>query len=359
MKFTDANGSTKDIQAVWIEQEHLPNVYFIDQRFIPFKVAILTSKSVRIATLKGMVIRGAPSIGAAAAYGMLQSYIQHNNSGTQIENMQQIEADAKLLLSARPTAVDLQNSVSEMLKIIREKNTFKDVLNKAKTITADIISECLAIAAVGGNLIKNGSSILHHCHTGALATVDIGTALGILIQAYKSGKQIHVYVDETRPRLQGGRITAWELNQEQVPHTIISDSVAASLMRQGKIDLIMVGADRVASNGDIANKIGTYSLAVLAYHHQIPFYCAIPWSTFDRSIASGDEIIIEQRDESEVRRALTSGLRTEQIINESPVYNPAFDVTPNNLITGIITPKTIIQPPYKENIAKVLDHDKT
>ena len=228
MKFTNKNGSIRDIQAVWIERESLPEVYFIDQRFIPFNVEILTSKSVQDTAkfIQDMVIRGAPSIGAAAAYGMVQSFIQHEKT----DNIQKIMKDAKILLNARPTAVDLQNSISRMLQTIKEKNTLESVITGAETIVNEIISECQAIAKIGTKLLNNGISVLHHCHTGALATVDIGTALGVLIQAHKSGKRIHVYVDETRPRLQGGRITDCELSQERVPHTEICDSADAFLL---------------------------------------------------------------------------------------------------------------------------------
>lgn len=350
MKYTDVDGNSKEIRAVWIEND-LPNVYFIDQRFIPFKVEILVSKSVETTAkfISDMVIRGAPSIGAAGAYGILQSVYINNGDIEKINN------DALVLKKSRPTAIDLNNVISILLDIIiKSKANFENIFIAVNQIINDIISECSQLAEIGQTLLKDGYNILHHCHTGALATVDIGTALGVIIQSYKNGIDLHVYVDETRPRLQGGRITAWELMQENVPHTLISDSVAGSLMKDGKIDIILVGADRVAMNGDFANKIGTYSLAVLAKYHNIPFFSVIPWSTFDQTMSSGMEIPIEERSSEEVVKALTNDLIKKEITNKSPVYNPAFDITPNSLVTGFITPTKIIYPPFKLNITREL-----
>lgn len=355
MRLKDESGTIKIVQAVWIEND-LPNVYFIDQRFIPFKVDILTSRTPKITSefISDMVIRGAPSIGAAAAYGVLQSVFL-NNDLPKTQKLKNLQLDINILRQSRPTAIDLNNTLNRLSNVIKATNAeFTSVKNEVTMIVNEIITECKSIANHGKSILEDGFNVLHHCHTGALATVDVGTALGVIIQSFKDGVNLHVYVNETRPRLQGGRITAWELAQEEVPHTLISDSVSASLMKAGKIDVVIVGSDRITMNGDFANKIGTYAMAVLAKYHHIPFYIAAPFSTFDRSLESADDIPIETRDSKELTHALNEDLERKQITHSSNVLNPAFDITPNTLLSGIITPKGIIRPPFKENITKIL-----
>jgi methylthioribose-1-phosphate isomerase len=346
-----SDGSKKEIQALWFEADKLPEVFFVDQRKIPFKFEIISSKTPKQTAdfIKNMVIRGAPSIGAAGAYGILQSAIIKRS-------LDKIEKDAQILLQARPTAVDLKNCINYMLKRARETNVdIPKLITSATSIVKDIIDECKKLAQTGFNLIKKYDTIriLTHCHTGSLATVDVGTALSIPIFAHQQGLDLEVFVAETRPRLQGGRLTAWELTQLGIKHRLIADSVSASLMEKG-MDIVLVGADRIALNGDFANKIGTYSLAILANFHQIPFYSVAPWSTFDKNIQTGKEIPIEERSPDEVHKAWSEGLQYHQITNESPVYNPAFDITPNSLLTGIIAPGVVLKQPLKESIRKYL-----
>ena len=353
-------------RAIWLDQQNLSKVHFVDQRYIPFKVDILTSLDpLTTATfIKDMVIRGAPSIGGAAAYGMLQSAVIHNTITDTALKKAKIQEDAQMLVKSRPTAVDLKNVIALMTVYIEsiiemtKEQFIEKVRQKAEEIVSNIIAECQLLADTGYSLLKDNMNIVHHCNTGPLATVDIGSALGVIIQAHKKGKKIHVFVDETRPRLQGGRLTTWELEKENVPHTLIVDTVSASLMKQGKIDIILVGADRIAKNGDFANKIGTYNLAILAKYHNVPMFTVAPWSTFDLSIKSGEEIIVEQRASKEVTHAFTEDLKLKQISNESKVFNPAFDVTPNELLTGIIAPGIIIKPPFEKNIQEALEHVK-
>jgi methylthioribose-1-phosphate isomerase len=226
---------------------------------------------------------------------------------------------------------------------------YKALLAEANTIEKEDLETNKAIARHGNEIVPENATILTHCNTGALATVGYGTALGVIREAYYSGKNIRVFVDETRPRLQGAKLTAWELVQEGIPATLIPDSVAPVLIRDGKIDLIIVGADRVASNGDTANKIGTYMLSQIAKDFNVPFYIAAPISTIDFEIASGEEIVIEERDSMEITHINGVRIAPEGI----EVYNPAFDVTPNSNITGIITEKGIIRQPYSLNLAKL------
>lgn len=353
-------------RAVWLNQQDYTKVHFVDQRYIPFKVDILTSESSATTAqfITDMVIRGAPSIGGAAAYGMLQSAVAHSTESAPVIRKSSIEADAQVLLQSRPTAVDLKNVIQEMLAYLetvldQPKEEFIDLIRKkAEAIVTGIIAECQLVADTGYQLLQDGMNIVHHCNTGPLATIDVGTALGVIIQGHAKGKKIHVYVDETRPRLQGGRLTTWELEQAGVPHTLIADTVSATLMKQKKVDLILVGADRIAKNGDFANKIGTYNLAVLANHHNVPMYTVAPWSTFDLTIERGEDIIIEERSAKEVTHAFTEELVYSRISAKSKVFNPAFDVTPNELITGIIAPGKIIQPPFEKTIPEALNHVK-
>ncbi|MFW9930576.1 MAG: S-methyl-5-thioribose-1-phosphate isomerase [Candidatus Thorarchaeota archaeon] len=367
MRVSFPNGEKKDLKAVWIDQKSL-HVYFVDQRILPSEIKILESNSVQKTAkfIQTMVIRGAPSIGIAGAYGIVQSakeaYEKHLDTNI-IKFHDQLAKDAKLLLETRPTAIDLQNNIEKMLDLLkniqgRQIPSIKKYLDLALSLNSKLLEECNNIAINGLTLIKDGYNILTHCHTGAFATVDIGTALAPLKLAYQKKIRIHVYVDETRPRLQGGKLTTWELDEEGVPYTLITDSTAASLMAKGKISMVITGADRITMNGDVANKIGTYNLAVLCKWHNIPFYIAAPWGTFHRSLITGDQIPIEERDKREITHIKINQDHYEPIMFPTKkVYNPAFDITPNNLITGIITPKEIIYPPYSSNIKKILPKD--
>lgn len=363
MKIKITAGTTLETNSVWLDEEDNTKIHFIDQRYIPFKVEILTSTSPTMTAdfIRKMVVRGAPAIGGTAAYGLVQSVAMHKKDQ---DKKSKILKDAQLLLESRPTAVDLKNSIDYMLSVIetsiqKDKDTLlMKVKQAAEKIVDSIIQECQQLAETGSQLIHNDMNIVHHCNTGPLATLDIGSALGIIIGAHSKGKKIHVYVDETRPRLQGGRLTTWELAQAGVPHTLIVDTVSATLMKQGKIDLILVGADRIAMNGDFANKIGTYNLAILANYHKVPMYTVAPWTTFDQTKKTGEDIVIEERASQEVTHAFSDDLTMKQISMQSKVYNPAFDVTPNELLTGIVAPGVLIKPPFTENIKQALQNVK-
>ena len=332
-------------------------VKLIDQRQLPHRLVIeeCTDHYQIARAIKEMHIRGAPAIGVAAAFG-LALVAFHSKASSPPELLKELEEAALVLRNTRPTAVNLFWALDRVLAKARSNESDLPSLKEA------IIAEALLIAeedvetnkkmgAFGATLIKDGYNILTHCNTGALATVDYGTALGVIRTAWEQGKRIHVWVDETRPRLQGARLTAWELKQLGIPATLIADNVAGLLMRQGKVDIVLVGADRIAANGDVANKIGTYNLAVLAHHHDIPFYSVAPTSTIDLSIPSGEHIPIEERDATEVTHIEGIPIAPESF----PVYNPAFDVTPHRLITGIITEKGIIYPPFDLNLRRIVE----
>jgi len=305
----------KDKKALWFEKNIL---YMYDQRKLPNTLEVFTAKNVDDVdyTIKTMVIRGAPAIGAAAVYGM-------------VLGQNDIEKTAEQLRKTRPTAYDLFYAIDYMLKASK---IGKDLVDAADNYVEDIIDRCRRIGEHGNTIIKDGMRILTHCNAGALATVDYGTALAPFRIAKKSGKNIFIYADETRPRLQG-LLTSWELSQEEIPHAVIADNAAGYYMKNGDIDMVITGADRIAKNGDFANKIGTYEKAVLAKENNIPFYVAAPVSTFDNSIETGEEIIIEQRSGSELKTYNNCTFMEEQV----PVKNPAFDVTPKNYVKGYIT----------------------
>ncbi len=306
----------EEITAVWYEK---PIIKMIDQRILPkeFKVIDIHNPEELHSAIKTMVVRGAPSIGAAAALGIAQA----SDIGYDMEKA------ATLIKSARPTAYDLFYAVDYVMKHREE------AVDYAQRYVKSIIEKSRMIGVNGSKLIKENSKILTHCNAGALASVDYGTALAPLRIAKKEGKNFFVWVDETRPRLQGARLTAWELLQEDISHRVIADNAAGYLMKKGEIDMVIVGADRIASNGDFANKIGTYEKAVLAKENGVKFYVAAPISTFDFTIENGDQIPIELRDEEEVKKI------DDHFISpaESPAYNPAFDVTPHSYVTGYIT----------------------
>jgi len=316
----------KHIKSVWFEEGR---VKMIDQRKIPEKLEIFEAKNYKEVafSIKEMVVRGAPAIGAVAAYGMAQAKIQNED----------IDVVSRTLKSTRPTAHDLFFAVNYMVDKIKSN---VEPVKAAEDYVSMIVNQCKQIGINGEKLIKDGYRILTHCNAGALATVDYGTALAPIRIAHENGKRIFVFVDETRPRLQGSRLTSWELLNEGIEHAIISDNAAGYFMKKGEVDLAIVGADRIASNGDVANKIGTYEKAVLARENGIPFYVAAPISTLDMTIKSGDDIVIEERTEDEVLYLGNFRLGPKGV----HARNPAFDVTPARYITGIITDKGIFKP---------------
>jgi len=313
----------KEGRALWFEKG---KIIFIDQRKLPYTIEYYTAKNVDECcfAIKDMVVRGAPAIGAAAVYGMVLG----TNS---------LEKTAEKLRKTRPTAYDLFYAIDYMSKKIKE---CQDPLEAANEYVEDIVNRCKRIGENGEPLIKNGMKILTHCNAGALATVDWGTALAPFYVAHRKGKKFFVYADETRPRCQG-LLTDWELEQEGIEHAVIADNASGYFMKKGDIDMVITGADRIAKNGDFANKIGTYEKAVLAKENNIPFYVAAPVSTFDKNIKSGDEIVIEERGREELA-----------VVNDctimpswTKVCNPAFDVTPYKYVTGYITEEGIIKKP--------------
>lgn len=328
----------------------------LDQRKLPKLFSIFECQNYRDVefAIKDMVVRGAPAIGVAGAYGLVLAASEFIELPKE-EFLEQMKESVNVIGNSRPTAVNLMWAVKRMEAIIEENkeksnvDIYKALLAEANTIEKEDLETNKAIARHGNEIVPENATILTHCNTGALATVGYGTALGVIREAYYSGKNIRVFVDETRPRLQGAKLTAWELVQEGIPATLIPDSVAPVLIRDGKIDLIIVGADRVASNGDTANKIGTYMLSQIAKDFNVPFYIAAPISTIDFEIASREEIVIEERDSMEITHINGVRIAPEGI----EVYNPAFDVTPNSNITGIITEKGIIRQPYSLNLAKL------
>jgi len=332
-------------------------VFLIDQRKLPLKYEIINCSTYQevAEAIKKMKIRGAPAIGVAAAFGIaLAAYSSKAN--TYKEFSLDIEKAKNCIALTRPTAVNLFWALERMMNLINKKKdvdlfTLKDIiLQEAKNIAQEDIEVNKAMGKHGSLLIKDGDSILTHCNAGALATVDHGTALGVIRTAFQEGKNIHVYVDETRPVLQGARLTTWELTQGKIPFTLITDNMAGFLMSKKKIDLIIVGADRIARNGDVVNKIGTYSLSVLARENKVPFYVAAPISTIDLSLKSGEGIPIEERDPKEVTHILGKQITPAGV----KVFNPAFDLTPNRYIEAIITEKGIIRKPFIKNIKLVV-----
>ncbi len=318
----------------------------IDQIALPESEIWIELKTVEDVAnaITDMLVRGAPAIGITAAFGISYSARDHWNAP---ERLACIEADKKLLAATRPTAVNLFWALERMMKIVIEHiddETPQAIHEEAHAIWREDIEMNLAMAEHGADEIGPVANILTHCNAGALATSKLGTALGVIraidARQRKAGKRLHVWVDETRPYLQGARLTSWELMQDDIDCTLITDNMSAHLMKQGLIDAIIVGADRITANYDVANKIGTYALAVLAKHHHIPFYVAAPDSTFDPKLATGDDIVIEERSAQEVTMVKGQRIAPEHV----KVRHPAFDVTPHELITGIITPSGVIKP---------------
>jgi translation initiation factor eIF-2B subunit alpha/methylthioribose-1-phosphate isomerase len=330
--------NNKPYRTVWMENGIIKT---INQLKLPEKFELVSLHNLEevAGSINTMVIRGAPAIGGMCAYGLTQAILQ----------LTEVDFDAilrakSILQKTRPTAYDATHALDFVFRHVQGINdllTLKKVALEAAEDYANLsVSACRKIGEYGERLIKDGHRILTHCNAGALATIDYGTALAPMRMAHYRGKHIHIYVDETRPRLQGAKLTAWELAQEGIPHSVIVDNAAGFYMQQGKINLVITGADRIAANGDAANKIGTYEKAVVAKENKIPFYIAAPFSTIDFNCETGDHIPIEERDGKEVQEI--AGIRI--VGKQSQVKNPAFDVTPARYISGIITEKGIFNP---------------
>jgi methylthioribose-1-phosphate isomerase len=337
---------------------HAGVVRMIDQRKLPHEYVEVEFTDYRdVATaIKEMYVRGAPAIGAAAAYGLALAAVHspaHNGS----ELTSEVRQAADVLRATRPTASNLFWALERMLARL-ERESAEDISAMQQALVAE--AEALADEDVqankrmgdyGAELIEDGYNILTHCNAGALATVDYGTALAPVRTAWRQGKQVHVYVDETRPRLQGARLTSWELMRDGIPMTLIADNAAGYFIQNGKVDIIFVGADRVVANGDVVNKIGTYKVAVVARENGVPFYAVVPTSTVDLSLASGDEVPIEERAAEEVTHVRGQPIGPEGV----NVANPAFDVTPHRYVTGIITERGIVYPPFGKGLRKACE----
>jgi len=333
----------------------------IDQTLLPMQLKVLSIFTIAEAfeAIIMLRVRGAPAIGIAAAYGVVLGLQQSLDGVRSVSESREAALQAcEYLATSRPTAVNLFWALDRMRGIVnRNPNVASPVdlaqalLREARLIHDEDRQVCHAIGEYGAQLLDDNSGVLTHCNTGGLATSEYGTALAAIFTAQDQGKKIHVFADETRPLLQGSRLTAWELQQRQIPCTVICDSMAAQVMREGRVQAVIVGADRITARGDTANKIGTYGVAVLAKYHNIPFYVAAPRSTFDLSIVSGEAIPIEQRKPEEI----TNGLGRQTAPTGIDVYNPAFDVTPAELITAIVTERGIIAPVCEENVRSCVE----
>jgi len=340
-----------------IEWDAKGSVKMIDQRKLPVEFVVVEFDDYRdvARAIKEMYIRGAPAIGAAAAFGMALA-AQQSTAKTRDELLADLERAAEVLDATRPTAINLFWATRRMLSAARTSELSGvaaiagHLLVEAQRIADEDVEINRRMGAHGAALVEDGFNILTHCNAGALATVDYGTALAVVRAAHEQGKRIHVWVDETRPRLQGARLTAWELTNEGIPMTLIADNVAGHLMRTGRVDLILVGSDRTVANGDVANKIGTYKLAVLAKENGVPFYAVVPTSTIDLAIEKGDDIPIEERDSREVTHVGDCQVAPDGV----RVLNLAFDVTPHRYVTGIITENGIAYPPYRSSLPRMV-----
>ncbi len=341
----------------WVDDGNV--VRMIDQRVLPHEERWLEFDDYRevAEAITSMVIRGAPAIGAAAAFGMALAARQ--SQAESVEGLlRDLEAAHDLLLEARPTAVNLRWGLERMLRHAHgvasdDLDTIREaLLAEAKQLADEDVRINQTMGAHGAKLLPQNARVLHHCNTGGLATVDWGTALGVIRSAHEQGKNIHVWVDETRPRLQGARLTAWELMQWGVPMTLIADNAAGYYMLTGQVDAVLVGADRIAANGDTVNKIGTYKLAAVAKDNDVPFYVVAPTSTVDLRTPTGRDIPIEERDPREVTHPDNDPLGIAPV--GVVVGNPAFDITPHRLITAIITEHGPVYPPFEENLKKVV-----
>jgi methylthioribose-1-phosphate isomerase len=333
-------------------------VKFIDQTKLPLEESyVLATDYEQVAdVIVTMVVRGAPAIGVSAAYGVALGALR-SNVGTAREFAPQFEKACERLAGTRPTAVNLFWAIDRMKRLFEDllaanatmSQVQEKILAEAHRMHDEDIAACKAMGAFGGALLPREGGVLTHCNAGALATCGYGTALGVIRSAVEQGKNIHVFADETRPFLQGARLTAWELMADNIPTTVICDNMAASLMRAGRIQAVVVGADRIAANGDFANKIGTYNVAILAKEHGIPFYVAAPWSTIDTATLNGDAIPIEERSATEVTHHGGKQLTPHGV----GICNPAFDVTPAKYVTAIITERGVLRAPYTESLKEM------
>jgi methylthioribose-1-phosphate isomerase len=345
---------SENIETLRWNEDHFE---MIDQRILPaeFEYVSYTTANQVADGIRDMVVRGAPAIGCAAAYGVALAALNLKDTSRD-EFAKGMEEAFEVLVQSRPTAINLFWAIDRMRNKMNESQGSSTeianiLLDEAHEIKREDIEINRTMGKNGAELLNDGARVLTHCNAGALATAGHGTALGVFRSAVEAGKKISVIADETRPFLQGARLTAWEMVQENIPITLISDNMSGHLMSHGEIDAIVVGTDRVAGNGDVANKIGTYMVAVLAQRHNIPFYVACPLSTIDRSISSGKDIPIEERPEDEV-----TGYRDCQWAAKGvKVRNPAFDVTPAELVTGLITEKGIVLSPTTEKINKLFE----
>jgi methylthioribose-1-phosphate isomerase len=330
-------------------------VKMIDQRVLPAETVIVEFDTVEgvAFSIADMAVRGAPAIGATGAYGMaLAGFLSPATDRDGLLN--DLRRAKKTLDGSRPTAVNLSWATKRLLDLAEATalhhvdDIRSALLAEAEVLADEDVEINRRMGFFGAEVVPDRANILHHCNTGALATVDFGTALGVIFAAQEQGKAIHVWVDETRPRLQGARLTAWELMHAEIPMHLIADNAAGHLMRTGQVDVVLYGADRVAANGDVANKVGSYKLAVVARENGIPVYSVVPTSTIDLNLASGDEIPIEERSADEVTHINGVNIAPEGV----HVYNPAFDVTPHRYLTGIITEEGVCYPPFTVSLRK-------
>jgi methylthioribose-1-phosphate isomerase len=333
-------------------------VEMIDQRRLPELLEVVSYHShVQVANaIRDMVVRGAPAIGVSAAFGLALAAFESKERFTR-NLLADLETASAILAGSRPTAVNLAWAINRIMAKALSFNGTADelrqlVLDEAQCLADEDVETNRRMAVIGATLIDDGDTIVHHCNTGSLATVDWGTALGVIRMAWEQGKRVHVLVDETRPRLQGSRLTAWELGQYGIPYEIISDNMSGYFMRSGQVQKVFFGGDRVTANGDVANKIGTYMLALAADDNGVPAYSVVPSSTIDLSLAHGGLIPIEERDAGEVLDIQLSGERVTPL--GANARNPAFDITPARLITAIVTENGIVYPPFEGNLKKVV-----
>ncbi|MEL7352324.1 MAG: S-methyl-5-thioribose-1-phosphate isomerase [Cyanobacteria bacterium P01_A01_bin.116] len=335
----------------------------LDQRQLPAETTYCDYDDYKAVAqaIKDMVVRGAPAIGVTAAFGL--AIAARQSTATTMDGLvKDLQIAGEHLIAARPTAVNLSWAVAHLLKLAVHTAKVSDpsdtavdslkqvLLTEAQALYQADIETCKRLGTYAQELIPNPATVIHHCNTGSLAAVDYGTALGIIRVAHEQDKQIHVFLDETRPRLQGASLSAYEMKAYGIPHTVIVDGASGYVMSTRKVDACLVGCDRVAANGDVANKIGTYNLALVARAHNVPFYVACPTSTLDMSLLSGTEIKIEERSAAEI-----TDVKGQQITpTDTPVFNPAFDVTPAEYISAIVTEKGIVYPPYKENLKDLM-----
>jgi methylthioribose-1-phosphate isomerase len=329
----------------------------IDQRRLPasLEVASFSSCSEVARAIREMVVRGAPAIGAAAAFGLALA-AQESPAASARDMVADLRQAAVTLRAARPTAVNLAWAIDRILKAAEGFSGTvlqlrQHIIAEAQRLADEDVETNRRLAQIGASLIEDGDTIIHHCNTGALAAVDWGTALGVIRMAHEDGKRVRVLVDETRPRLQGARLTAWELEQYGIPYAVITDNMAGHFLSRGEAQKVMFGADRVAANGDVVNKIGTYMLALAAHDNGVPAYAVLPTSSIDLAVADGGQVPIEEREPAEVLQIQLRGALV--MPRGATALNPAFDVTPHRLITAIVTEKGILEPPFDEGLHRV------